>query len=113
MSNEFVARKGFISLGGMTVPHTSVNSTYSVSSNDYLIEGSGTFTITLFDSASLVITPNAYKEQTLYSIKPDKIGNNLLQWSEQFDNSYWNKTRCSIVSNQEIAPDGTLTADYV
>ena len=68
---------------------------------------------TLFDSASLVITPNAYKEQTLYSIKPDKVGNNLLLWSEQFDNSYWNKTRCSIVSNQEIAPDGSLTADYV
>lgn len=68
---------------------------------------------TLFDSASLVITPNAYKEQTLYSIKPDKVGNNLLQWSEQFDNSYWRKVSCSIVPNQEIAPDGTLTADYV
>ena len=68
---------------------------------------------TLFDSASLIITPNAYKEQTLYSIKPDKIGNNSLLWSEQFDNSYWYKVRCSIVSNQEIAPDGSLTADYV
>lgn len=67
----------------------------------------------LLDSASLIITPNGYKEQTLYSVTPSPVGTNLLLRSEEFDNSYWNKTRCSIVSNQEIAPNGTLTADYV
>jgi hypothetical protein len=36
---------------------------------------------------------------------------NLLLRSEEFDNSYWGKTRASIVPNVIIAPDGTLTAD--
>lgn len=67
----------------------------------------------LLDSASLIITPNGYKENVLFSVTPSPVGTNLLLRSEEFDNSYWNKTRCSIVSNQEIAPNGTLTADYV
>lgn len=67
----------------------------------------------LLDSASFVLTPNGYKENVLFSVTPSPVGTNLLLRSEEFDNSYWNKTRCSIVSNQEIAPNGTLTADYV
>jgi hypothetical protein len=48
MANEFIVRKGLISLGGITVPHTQVSSTYTVSEDDYLIEStSGTFTISL------------------------------------------------------------------
>jgi hypothetical protein len=35
----------------------------------------------------------------------------LLLRSEEFDNAYWTKTRSSILANQIIAPDGTLTAD--
>ena len=48
MANEFIARKGLISLGGITVPHTQVTGTYLVTADDYLIEStSGTFTISL------------------------------------------------------------------
>ena len=48
MANEFIARKGLISLGGITVPHTQVTGTYLVTADDYLIEStSGTFTINL------------------------------------------------------------------
>jgi hypothetical protein len=36
---------------------------------------------------------------------------NLFLRSEEFDNSYWNKTRASIEPNVVTAPDGTLTAD--
>jgi len=32
-------------------------------------------------------------------------------WSEQFDNAYWSKIRCTVTSNITTAPDGTLTAD--
>ena len=35
---------------------------------------------------------------------------NLVQYSEAFDNSYWNKTNSSVVSNTIISPDGTLNA---
>jgi hypothetical protein len=36
---------------------------------------------------------------------------NLLLRSEEFDNAYWTKTRSSILANQIIAPDGTLSMD--
>ena len=37
---------------------------------------------------------------------------NLLSYSEEFDNSYWQKTGgATVTANQEIAPDGTNTAD--
>ena len=39
---------------------------------------------------------------------------NLLQYSEQFDNAYWTKSSGVIATaNQIIAPDGTLTADLI
>ena len=36
---------------------------------------------------------------------------NLVQYSEDFSQSYWGKSNSSIVSNQIISPDGTLNAD--
>ncbi len=35
---------------------------------------------------------------------------NLIQYSEDFSQSYWTKTRASITSNSIISPDGTLNA---
>ena len=35
----------------------------------------------------------------------------LIQYSEDFSNSYWTKQYASITSNQAISPDGTLNAD--
>ena len=48
MANEFVARKGIKSLGGITFPATEINATYTVGTNDYLIDVTGnTVTVTL------------------------------------------------------------------
>jgi hypothetical protein len=93
--------------------------------------------MSLFDSASLCITPNAYKEDKLYSIKPtDGSGDlvvtrattatrvnsaglveivpyNLVTYSEQFDNADWGKENSSITANQLISPDGNLSADII
>ena len=66
---------------------------------------------TLFDSASLIITPNGYEENLLFAVKPDKVGTNLLQQSETFENSYWSKSNGTITANDAIAPNGTMTAD--
>jgi hypothetical protein len=41
MANEFVARKGIKSLGGITFPATGINANYSVGVNDYLIDVTG------------------------------------------------------------------------
>ena len=38
---------------------------------------------------------------------------NLLLYSEQFDDAYWTKTNATILANQIISPDGTLTADGI
>ena len=48
MANEFVARKGLISLGSITGPYTAITSTYNVSDDDFTIDcTSGTFTVYL------------------------------------------------------------------
>ena len=48
MANEFVARKGIISLGGITFPATGITASYTVRVNDYLIDVTGnTITVTL------------------------------------------------------------------
>ena len=94
--------------------------------------------MSLFDSASLVVTPNGYKEDKLYSIKPtDGSGDlvvtrattatrvnsaglieqspyNLLQRSEQFENAAWLAGGSGVfvvTTNSTTAPNGTLTAD--
>jgi hypothetical protein len=36
---------------------------------------------------------------------------NLVQYSEDFSQGYWNKTNTTVLSNQVISPDGTLNAD--
>lgn len=67
----------------------------------------------LFNSASLVITPNAYKEQTLYSATPSTVGNNLFVRSSEFENSAWTKTLLTISSTLSTAPNTLLEARTV
>lgn len=40
-------------------------------------------------------------------------GPNALLWSDQFNQSSWNKAACTISSNTAVSPDGTSTADSV
>jgi hypothetical protein len=47
MANEFVTRRGIISLGGVTFPYYSTTSAYTITADDYFIECSGTFSVTL------------------------------------------------------------------
>jgi hypothetical protein len=42
-------------------------------------------------------------------LEPERI--NAFRYSEQFNQSFWFKSNCTITPNQIIAPDGTLTAD--
>jgi hypothetical protein len=91
--------------------------------------------MSLIDSASLILTPNAYKEGKLYSVIPsdgsgdftftrattatrvnsdglvELVPYNLLSYSEQFDNAYWTKRGSTITANVTTAPDGQTTAD--
>jgi hypothetical protein len=91
--------------------------------------------MSLFDSASLCVTPNAYKEDKLYSIKPtdgsgdlvvtrattatrvnsaglvELVPYNLVTYSEQFDNADWGKEFTTITANNIISPNGIQTAD--
>lgn len=90
--------------------------------------------MSLFDSASLVVTPNGYKEDKLYSIKPtdgsgdlsvtrattatrvnsagliEVVPRNLLTYSNTFSNVAWTKDRVTVASSVIISPDGTANA---
>lgn len=39
--------------------------------------------------------------------------NNLLSYSEAFDNVYWSKESTNVISDQTVAPDGTNSADKI
>jgi len=91
--------------------------------------------MSLFSDASLAMIPSAYKDGKLYSIKPtdgsgdftfsrgsnlaatrvdvngliEKGRENLLLQSNQFDNSYWNKT-ASTISTGQADPNGGFNA---
>ena len=91
--------------------------------------------MSLLNSASLVVTPNGYKEGTLYSVIPNTtlgdmtvvrattatrvnsaglvelVPYNLLTWSEQFNNADWALSSATISTNAITAPNDTLTAD--
>ena len=48
MANEFIVRKGIKSLGGITFPQATINSTYTVTDDDYMIDVTGgTFNVQL------------------------------------------------------------------
>jgi hypothetical protein len=91
--------------------------------------------MSLLDTASLIVTPNAYKEGKLYSVIPsdgsgdlsvtrattatrvnsaglvELVPYNLLTYSERFENAAWTNVNSSEVANATTAPNGTLTAD--
>jgi hypothetical protein len=99
--------------------------------------------MSLLDTASLLLTPNAYKEGKLYSVIPsdgsgdftftrattatrvnsdglvELVPYNLFSYSEQFDNAAWTKSASGtgvipvVTANYGTAPNGTLTADRV
>jgi len=90
--------------------------------------------MSLLDTASLLLTPNAYKEGKLYSVIPsdgsgdmsvtrattatrvnsaglvELVPYNLLTWSQDFSNVIWVKNEATISSNITTAPNGTTTA---
>ena len=48
MANEFVARRGIISLGGITFPQVTINGAYTATTDDYMIDiTGGTFNVSL------------------------------------------------------------------
>ena len=90
--------------------------------------------MSLLDKASLIVTPNAYKESKLYSVVPNTtlgdmdvvrattatrvnsaglievVPRNLLTYSQDFTNASWSKSGVTITANTTVAPNGTTTA---
>ena len=93
--------------------------------------------MSIYDKASLVLIPSGTKTSKVYSQKPvngdgdftfsrstaatrvnadgniEKQTGNYILYSQQIDNSYWNKYSMSVTANQAAAPDGTTTADLI
>ena len=93
--------------------------------------------MSLFDKASLVLTPNGYKEGKLYSIKPtdgsgdldvvrattatrvnsdgliEVVPKNLITYSEEFDDASWNKVNITVTANSTTSPSGLIDAETI
>ena len=90
MANEFVVRKGIKSLGGVIFPVTGINSTYTVDTNDYLIDVTGnTITVTLPTAVGVngknyviknrgtgVVTVATTSSQTIDGVNTKTLNNN-------------------------------------
>lgn len=90
MANEFVARKGIVSLGGITFPVTGITESYTVGVNDYFIDVTGnTITVTLptavgingknyviKNSGSGVVTVATTSGQTIDNVSSKSLRNN-------------------------------------
>jgi hypothetical protein len=48
---------------------------------------------------------------TYYGTQTAKAEENLLTYSQEFDNAVWGKTNATVTANTTTAPDGTTTAD--
>jgi len=94
--------------------------------------------MSLLDTASLIVTPNGYKEGTLYSVIPsdgsgdmsvvrattatrvnsaglvELVPYNFIAYSQEINNTgYWAHYLANITANTTTAPDGTTTADTI
>lgn len=90
--------------------------------------------MSLLDKASLIVTPNAYKESKLYSVVPNTtlgdmdvvrattatrvnslglievVPRNLIANSQVLNVAYWTKDLTTVIDNNTTAPNGTTTA---
>jgi hypothetical protein len=90
--------------------------------------------MSLLDKASLIVTPNGYSEDTLYSVVPSsgagdlsftratdawrtnssglvqRVCWNLVQYSEQFENAAWTLLASSVTVNSTTSPSGVTDA---
>tara|TARA_R110000787_G_scaffold18788_2_gene57177 strand:- start:44 stop:1273 length:1230 start_codon:yes stop_codon:yes gene_type:complete len=94
------------------------NKVYSVLPTD----GTGDFTTTRASTATRVNSSGLietvltgvprldYSDGTCPSLLLEPQSTNLITYSEDFSNAYWNKSGSSVVSDAAISPDGSLSA---
>lgn len=127
MANEFVARKGIISLGGLTFPYEAVPTNYTAGTDDYFIDiVSAGVTVTLptaigiegkqyaiRNSSTSAATVNTVLSQTIDGNLTQIIGrNNILQVVS--NNSGWKISQSSgsisgSTLNGVLVSDGTVS----
>ena len=88
-------------------------------------DGAGDFTTTrasvatrvnesgLIEEVAANVSRLDYSDGTCPSLLLENSATNLITYSEDFSNVAWTKTRTSILINNSISPEGTLTADKI
>lgn len=91
---------------GTTATITHTNHGFSTGATISITETSAATTIPVGVYSITVVNSNSY---TITCLEPE----NLLKYSEEFDNAVWLKSSASISPNTGVAPDGTTTADQI
>ncbi len=108
------------------IPATIGDKVYSILPND----GVGDFdfdrasTATRINAQGLIETVASGENRLNYSLLDGEVvgcphlllepaRTNLVQYSEDFSNGYWIRTRTTVSANNIISPDGTLNADKI
>jgi hypothetical protein len=101
-------------------PQTSANGTYTflflASAGDTYIgiqDQTGLGSLSIDNLIVKQLAGNHASQATAASRPILRARYNLLTYSEQFNNGVWNLNAAAVTANQEVAPDGTTTADKV
>ena len=97
--------------GAGNINHYAANSSFSGN-----VTINGAFTGGSIDNTPIGATTPSTGTFTTLTAQTEVLkgtGQNLLTYSEQFDNSIWQKASVTVTANATNAPDGTSTADKV
>ena len=95
---------GRIFLSGPGVPSVALNLNFASSKSlTDSVSGNNLVTYTRASTGTYVGSDGLIKTSPV----------NLATYSEEFDNGYWTKVDVTVTANNEIAPDGTSTADTI
>ena len=113
------------------IPATIGDKVYSILPNDSVgdfdfdrADGSSPTGVTRINAQGLIETVASGENRLNYSLLDGEVvgcphlllepaRTNLVQYSEDFSNGYWIKTRTTVSANNIISPDGTLNADKI
>jgi hypothetical protein len=113
-STEMIISLSDVSGGGMTIGDTMSFAFAQVETGDIATDYIPTTTAAVSVGMTADVPRLDYSQGSCPSLLLEPQRTNLLLRSEEFDNVYWSKgSGSSVVADQDIAPDGTLTADRV
>jgi hypothetical protein len=101
---------------GSPLTHNEVDANFTNLNTDKVEKTAADITGGTIDNTSIgATTPSTVNATTItgQTARLNGTGQNLLTFSQEFDNAVWSKQNATVTANNIAAPDGTTTADLI